>query len=196
MQKVSVKIIDIKFVKNNLSEISSAVGKERLERSERYLNENDRLLSLGAGFLLKKYLPENEFDFNKNGKPYLKDGPFFNLSHSGEYAVLVIDNSREVGVDIEHINEEKLPVIERVLKEKLSVGEAFLAWSNKESLIKCAGLNIALIKDAPYLPLSGARRLKNDYYYTSSTVYNGYSLSVTLKGKDPFEIAVESAFNA
>ena len=81
MQKVSVKIIDIKFVKNNLSEISSAVGKERIERSERYLDENDRLLSLGAGFLLKKYLPENEFDYNKNGKPYLKDGPFFNLSH-------------------------------------------------------------------------------------------------------------------
>ena len=43
----------------------------------------------------------------KSGKPYLENGPFFNVSHSEEYVVFVSDESREVGVDIEKINENK-----------------------------------------------------------------------------------------
>lgn len=193
MQRITVRLIDIDFVRKNSEKILPVIDETRIQKANRFLQETDRLLSLGAGFLLSQYLPEKSFVFNENGKPYLKNGPFFNLSHSGDYAVLAVDGEREVGIDIQKIKEKDVSAIEYVSKEKLSLNEMFRLWSNKESLIKCLGGNISLIKDAPGLPLIGARIFKDESYYTQSVLFEGYSLSVTLKGNKPFEIVIEKA---
>ena len=191
MDKIIVKLIDIDFVKQNMQEILSMLDDKRIEKANGYLKENDKLLSLGGGYLYQKYLPVKDFKYNENGKPYLENGPFFNLSHSGEYIALVISKTREVGIDIQKVDENRLKTIEYVSNQKSNPNEMFQIWSNKESLIKCLGLNMSEIKNVPGLPLTGEREFKGDLFYTQSMIYDGYSLSVTLKGIQPLEIKIQ-----
>ena len=191
LKVIKIKIVDIGFVKQNYEKLLSAIDRKRIERAECFLQEEDKLFSLGAGYLISKNLSADKILYNENGKPYLKDGPYFNLSHSGEYAVLAIDESREVGIDIQTIKEKSETAIKYVSKEDLPLNDMFRLWSNKESLIKCLGANISLIKDVPGMPLEGERCYKGDCFYTKSTVFDGYSLSVTLKGKEPFDFIIE-----
>jgi 4'-phosphopantetheinyl transferase len=44
---------------------------------------------------------ELEFVFNTHGKPSLPGGPFFNLAHAGDLAVLAVCRDAPVGVDVE-----------------------------------------------------------------------------------------------
>ena len=195
MVDIIIRVLHTSLVKQKLSFVMSLVDPKRKEKAERFVKEQDRLLSLGAGYLLKKYLPQGEIKVNESGKPYLADGPFFNVSHSGEYVVLVSHPSRDVGVDIEQINENKRDGIEFVLnseEKKISdVGTLFQIWSNKESLIKCLSTGLKCIKTVSGLPLEGERSVEGESYFTKSMIYNGYSLSVTLKGKEPFNVKIE-----
>ena len=138
------------------------------------------------------YFTSFDIKFLLNGKPYLENGPYFNYSHSGEYVAFSSHSSRPVGVDIERIDESKLRAIKYVVKEKGTTEELFQMWSNKESLIKCKSTGIQDIKKAPALPLSGVREFDGKRYYTKSMIYNGYSLSITLEGDEPFEIEIVS----
>ena len=131
MDKIIVKLIDIDFVKQNMQEILSMLDDKRIEKANGYLKENDKLLSLGGGYLYQKYLPVKDFKYNENGKPYLENGPFFNLSHSGEYIALVISKTREVGIDIQKVDENRLKTIEYVSNQKSNPNEMFQIWSNK-----------------------------------------------------------------
>lgn len=195
MNKVDVYILNTHLVKNNLEFVLDFVDADRKVKALKFVQEKDRLLSLGAGYLVKKYLPHENISETKSGKPYLKNGPYFNVSHSGEYVVLVIHDSREVGVDIERINDSKVDAIKYVLSDKeksvIDTNTLFLLWSNKESLIKCLSTGIQDIKIVSGLPMEGIRTINNEDFYTRSQIYDNYSLSVTLKGSEPFNIAIK-----
>lgn len=195
MNEVDVYILNTHLVKNNLEFVLNFVDANRKVKALKFVQEKDRLLSLGAGYLVKKYLRQENISETKAGKPYLKNGPYFNVSHSGEYVVLVIHDSREVGVDIERINDSKVDAIKYVLLDKeksvLDTNTLFLLWSNKESLIKCLSTGIQDIKIVSGLPLEGIRTINNEDFYTRSQIYDNYSLSVTLKGCEPFNIAIK-----
>lgn len=195
MIEIIIRVLHTSLVKQKLPFVVSFVDPKRKEKAERFVKEQDRLLSFGAGYLLRKYLPEGEIEVTESGKPYLPNGPFFNISHSGEYIVLVMHSSREVGVDIEQINENKRDGIEFVLnqeeKKTTDVETLFQIWSNKESLIKCLSTGLKCIKTVNGLPLEGIRNIEGQDYFTKSLIYNGYSLSVTLKGKEPFDLKIE-----
>ena len=137
-----------------------------------------------------------QWSINDNGKPYLINGPFFNISHSGEYVIFASHQSRDVGVDIEKIDENKLDGIRYVLdqdeEKERDINTLFQIWSNKESIIKCLSTNLEDIKKIKGLPLEGIRNIDGEDCYSKSIVYNGYSLSVTLKGKEPFDIKIET----
>ena len=143
---------------------------------------------------MKRYLPNGEIKITKSGKPYLENGPFFNLSHGDEY-IAFISSAREVGIDIERINQNKLDGIRYVLnqeeKEVADINTLFQIWSNKESLVKCTSNGLKDIKSVKGLPLIGNRNIEGQDYYTESMIYDCYSLSVTLKGKEPFKIRIE-----
>lgn len=195
MNIVDVYILNTHLVKNNLKFVLNFVDANRKVKAFKFVQEKDRLLSLGAGYLVKKYLPQENISETKSGKPYLKNGSYFNVSHSGEYVVLVIHDSREVGVDIERINDSKVDAIKYVLSDKeksvLDTNTLFLLWSNKESLIKCLSTGIQDIKIVSGLPLEGTRTINSEDFYTKSQIYDNYSLSVTLKGSEPFNIAIK-----
>ena len=195
MNIVDVYILNTQLVKDNFDFILNFVSLERKEKALKYVQEKDKLLSFGAAYLIKKYLPSEEIKETKSGKPYFANGPFFNISHSGEYVAMVIHQSRDVGVDIERINDSKIDAIKYVLSDEEKSGKdtntLFLMWSNKESLIKCLSTGINDIKIVSALPMEGVRIINNQNYFTRSQIYNNYSLSVTLKGNEPFNINIK-----
>ncbi len=192
MDDIKIYILHTSFVKDNLSFIIDKIDPKRVEKAHRFIQEKDQLLSLGGGYLFYKFLPKGEMKLSNNGKPYLENGPYFNLSHSGEYVVLAVSKSRDVGVDIERIDESKVEAIKFSSNEEENkvndLETLFRIWSNKESLIKCLDTGIKDIKKVPGLPIKGVRI----GCYTVSSIYNGYSLSITLKGESPFKVKINT----
>ena len=143
----------------------------RKEKIDRFKNDSDKYLSLGAGVLLKLVLSdagvkEYETECGKNGKPYIKgrNDLFFNLSHSGKYAVMTV-SGKEVGIDIEKNKKFEDSLIKRIFDEKeiasagelLSGEEAFSStctrsadalytglWTAKESVMKYFGIGLGM----------------------------------------------------
>ena len=194
MNKVNVYILHSSLVKDSFETLLNYVNKARKEKVYKYTFEKDKLLSLGSSYLLKKYLGDKEIKETKAGKPYIYGGPYFNFSHSGEYSVLAICASKEVGVDIEYIDEHRVNTIRGTLcdykKSDHTAISMFKLWSNKESLIKCIGLSLSDIRRVPGYPLNGARTFGEETYFTKSMKYKDYSLSVTIKGNEDFEISI------
>lgn len=195
MSTIDVYILHTSLVKEKYDFVFSFVEKSRQEKALKFAHEKDRLLSLGAAYLMKKHLPKGRIIENENGKPYLEDGPFFNISHSGEYIVFASHPTREVGIDIEQVREDKVGAIKYVLtneeKDLTDPVKLFQIWSNKESLIKCLSSSLKDIRTVRGLPLEGVRDFDGESYFSKSTVYRGYSLSLTLKGKEPFELNIK-----
>lgn len=91
-----------------------------------------------------------EFAYSQTGKPYLtgNHGFFFNISHSGNYAVCAAAG-QEVGVDIQQVRDVKADIAARFFSEEERAQiEAegagrelmlFRIWSAKESFIKLTG---------------------------------------------------------
>ena len=76
-----------------------------------------------------------------HGKPYLPDGPFFSLSHSGSLAALLIADTR-CGVDAKHVVRTVPPHIRARLlaPEEAAVPRAFTwFWTRKEAVMKLDG---------------------------------------------------------
>ena len=42
--------------------------------------------------------------YHENGKPYLPEGPFFSISHSGRLVMLAVDEEAEIGCDVEDLS--------------------------------------------------------------------------------------------
>lgn len=199
MAEVIIYILNSVLVKENYSSILAFVDEKRRLKAERFINEKERLLSLGAGYLLKKYLPDGEIKTNDNGKPYLDNGPYFNISHSENYVVLAIDSTYEVGVDIEKIDIKKEDAIRYVLNEQEKdiddLNTLFQIWSNKESIIKCVSTGLKDIKTVNGLPLNGVRNIEGEDYYTRSMIYEDYSLSITLKTNETINVVINRINN-
>jgi 4'-phosphopantetheinyl transferase len=96
------------------------------------------------------------FDRGAHGKPYLADGPAFNVSHSGEWWLCGWADEGRVGVDVEIAR--GLSDLEGVARHSFHPTEVarvldrsgdariaafFRVWSRKEAFIKAVGLGLA-----------------------------------------------------
>jgi 4'-phosphopantetheinyl transferase len=106
-----------------------------------------------------------EFSFGRYGKPALTEGFTnhtinFNLSHSGEFMLLAVTSGREVGIDIELVNQEfaTTEVAERFFSHReilslrsqatqLQTEGFFNCWTRKEAYIKARGEGLSLPLD-------------------------------------------------
>ena len=85
--------------------------------------------------------------YNEYGKPYFENNDlFFNISHSGDYTVLVISD-KEIGVDIEKIS-YKPNIIDRICtdNEKKTIHNAddfTKVWVKKASYVKWLGQGLS-----------------------------------------------------
>ncbi len=97
-----------------------------------------------------------KFTYNEHGKPGLEiPGVHFNMSHSGDYAMIVISD-HPVGVDIEKKRTDKTGVAKRCFcrdeyddimsgKDEAEVADRFLEyWTLKEAYVKYLGRGLSV----------------------------------------------------
>lgn len=169
---------------------------ERREKALRCRRQEDRLRSAAAGLLLARYARQLGFDRfpalreGAYGKPYFPDAPQaqFSLSHSGGYAALAM-SSLPVGVDIQEIRPERVPVAMRFLTDyeqaqlaalppAEQVQAFFCLWTVKESYGKMTGRGL-LGASAFSVELSGTAVLPPDGNQFCLHAPEGYCLSVS-----------------
>lgn len=197
MNKINLYLINIDTVKKNLGAVCAAVGEKAVSKAERYIKESDKLLSLGASFLLKRYVG-GEISVDEYGKPRA-DGVFFSISHSHGLSGLAVTHGGDVGLDIEKNGEDDGFPIEFCLSdsemkenEKTGFLPLFVA---KESLSKAEGRGLyGDIKNIPALPPDGETEYLGKKYFRHSAEYYGYFISVTCAGED-FSIITEEIYD-
>lgn len=161
-----VYIIDTRIFedKEKLQRAYDMLSPARKRKVEKLRFEKDRLLSIGAGFLLEKVkeeaidqvrenlqekqLDEEKFgqiELSEYGKPYFPNLPIhFSLSHSGIYAVCAISDN-EIGIDIEQKERCKKNIARAILTEYEKsfyddTSEMLCSyWTAKEAVLKLFG---------------------------------------------------------
>jgi 4'-phosphopantetheinyl transferase len=119
---------------------------EQLRHGKRHLHW------LGTRVLLRTMLRTDEFidcKIDAHGKPYLVNLPYhISLSHSFDYAAVMISKSGKVGIDIEQISQKVERIAPRflnpaeltsVLQDKHKVKALYACWCAKEAVYKCHG---------------------------------------------------------
>jgi 4'-phosphopantetheinyl transferase len=127
-----------------LDETEKAYTKQ-LSKSKRYLHW------LGTRVLLRKMLRTDEYidcKVDKHGKPYLVSLPYhISLSHSFDYAAVMISKTSPVGIDIEQIKEKVERIAHKFLlpnemgfiTERRKIEQLYVCWCAKEAVYKCYG---------------------------------------------------------
>lgn len=125
------------------------------EHVDRYKLTADRHCSIVAWDILINMLLEQGINASKlilcigeRGKPYFLDCPYnFSISHSGDCVVVAVSD-RNIGVDIQHIDDKYLQVKGRVCSDaendSIKSAEDFVRlWTLKEATVKNIGIGIA-----------------------------------------------------
>lgn len=138
---------------------------DELHRAERFhFAKHKRRFTAGRAILrliLARYLQQDaaqlSFNYNQHGKPQVKNSQNleFNLSHSGELALLAIGQQFSLGIDVEWFSAKPYEgIAEHAFspKEIQQVKTApptikpftfFHIWAQKEAFIKASGLGLA-----------------------------------------------------
>jgi len=148
----------------------STLSADETERAERFHFDRDRhrfiVAHIALRDILSRYLDcePNEITFSVNpyGKPELTNHNLeFNLSHSGDFALIAVTQKYKVGVDVEYIRSNSDP--ESIAERFFSTSEFselislppeqrttgfFNCWTRKEAYIKAQGLGLSLPLDS------------------------------------------------
>jgi len=179
-----------------LQELRGALSNDELLRCQRspLLQEQNRFIA-GRGSLrhiLALYLDTEpqviQFGYGHAGKPFLTNPSHdirFNISHSGDLALIAVTLGREIGVDVElmSVMPEMTEIANRFFSDQAKTeflatptGERvevfYKCWTEKESISKCTGDGITEEKPLPadditVFPLSPA---------------TGYAASLAIRG--------------
>jgi 4'-phosphopantetheinyl transferase len=152
-----------------VEQLATALDDEERARAGRFHAERDRRRYIVAHAFMRDVLARYagastaalRFGTGRHGKPYLKSPALpnpleFNLSHSGDLALLAVAWARPVGVDVEAARTgfDFLEVAEMVFSpaERRTLVEAtgparadafYACWSRKEAYIKATGIGVA-----------------------------------------------------
>ncbi len=137
------------------------LSEDEKERANKFHFDKDRshfIIARGVlrqvlSLYLSKKSTDIQFEYGKNGKPFLPKNPLqFNLSHAGEIALIGLTKKNIIGIDVEVINPKV--EVERVAKHFFAKGEIeelmslpqaqrheafFNCWTRKEAFIKATG---------------------------------------------------------
>lgn len=143
-----------------LQELELCLSSDELKRAYRFYFEKDQRKFIAARgslrLLLARYLhcspAEIKFEYQEKGKPFLNEPIEFNISHSGEMALIAITSTITLGVDIEYhrqidnlsglakrvFSEDEFTLLQKVKPED-QMQSFFNGWTRKEAFIKAIG---------------------------------------------------------
>jgi len=185
-----------------LSTFLPLLSEERRVKYNRLRSMTGKKGSVVAYLLLRLALSDEydindtvEFEYAKNGKPFLRDHPdiYFNLSHSGDAAACVVAGV-EVGVDIQCVK----PISDKVAKRVLTSDEYRVfkdtpepddwfcrIWTMKESFVKKTGQGMAVdFREISAGDINDAYVNKGAGFYCCVC---GFDTDVKYVGSDDFE---------
>ncbi|MDE2985414.1 MAG: 4'-phosphopantetheinyl transferase superfamily protein [Gemmatimonadota bacterium] len=141
----------------------SLLSRDERARADRFVYDRHRRRYTVAQAHLRRVLagltgirPEKiGFRFGKHGKPFLRTGPSFNQSHSGERIMIAVSARGRLGVDIEEIRVVKYLLA--IADKNFGADEAaqlhsaagherqelfFRLWTRKEAFLKALGVGL------------------------------------------------------
>ena len=194
MEIVKLYTIDINTAFHHKKVLLENVNESQKEKAFKFKNEIDQIRSLTSSYLMNS-LSKEPLLFNDMGKPFYENGPYFNVSHSGQYIVMAVSN-KDIGVDIEENNDKDMSSLIRIFNEAEAKmikehADFYYLWCAKESLIKCIGSSINRIKEIPALPLNGAKAFNGKQYYVKTFIEDKHIISITRLSDEPFDIKIE-----
>lgn len=217
--EVSIWRVTLSLPSSCLPLLERILSEEEIKRSSRFCFSEDRRRFVSARSALRMILsgcigvPPDSLAFatGDNGKPRLirHDERIadirFNLSHSGEMALVAVTRGREVGVDIECVRnnishaslarrffaaEEREALEATPPEERLHA--FFRCWTRKEAYLKAvgAGLSVPLDRFAVSLERGRARVIRpipgdwrgGDWSLTDLDIGEGYAASLAVEG--------------
>ncbi len=134
---------------------------DEISRGASFVFEKDRRRFIAGRGRLREIMgletgqaPEKlRLEYDTGGKPYLSNGPAFNLSHSGGWAALVISPGPSIGVDIEAHRPVEKSVADHFfspneqtalhnLSDDAWLAAFFRCWTRKEAYLKACGTGL------------------------------------------------------
>jgi 4'-phosphopantetheinyl transferase len=155
---VCLKINVNQFTESDIDVLTHFLGVDELDKLKGLKNISDQRLFIASHGILHSLVQRltgsiKALGYHPHGKPYLTNSDMeFNISHSGEIAVIAFSNGIPVGIDIEKLIplEDKDELLRQFFHAKeeleiisLSARESQLAfyncWTRKEAILKATG---------------------------------------------------------
>jgi 4'-phosphopantetheinyl transferase len=138
---------------------------ERRERVNAFRQEKDALRSLAGGLLMRHITGGKPIRYTAKGKPFVEGGPFFSVSHAGDYAAAVVSQNARVGIDIENTENMRGGNFLLLAKKAFHPDELlyfnknperfYEIWTQKEAFVKMKGEGLGIgLRTFNILPLS------------------------------------------
>jgi 4'-phosphopantetheinyl transferase len=170
LHHVDVWRISLDCQPDTVKHLESTLSVDESQRAARFhfpTDEERYIVAHGSlRYILSRYLSSDseQLTFSKNeyGKPALNGHSLeFNLSHSGEFALVAVTQEHKVGVDLERIrldmeldsmarrffSPNEVSELMTLPSEQKEVG-FFNCWTRKEAYIKAHGLGLSLPLDS------------------------------------------------
>lgn len=194
---ISVYCTDVRSLDPRDPALLAKVDARRRERIERFANDADKQLSLGAGLLVARHIGSAPIERDERGKPYRAGGPPFSLSHSGTLALLAVGSAGAVGCDVEQCRSLEYPKLARrafapeeirqVERSAYPAETFFRIWTLRESYLKATGRGIAVDPSSVCFEVSGEAVLirpdDGDWRFGEFACVSGYRIAVC--GEEP-----------
>ncbi len=121
---------------------------------------------------------DKDLKYDKSGKPIFSKNKKLSISHSGNYAAVII-SSHSVGIDIEKINNKAIKIKDKFLDIELNYPQelnnqiSLVYWNIKESIYKAVGIAaIDFKKNILALPLDINATKSKSWYVNNDDIYS------------------------
>ena len=161
------------------------VSAQRREQALRYKHTLGQFCCLKSWLMVKGLMDEgisglaDEWEYNEYGKPYIKGGLHFSISHCKAGIAVAVDE-QPIGIDIEAIRHAEDDLIERVMNEEerkqIHNDRDFTRlWTQKEAIVKAQGVGLQSFEQ-----LQGIR-IQDSGFRTESVESEKYIYSIAHK---------------
>lgn len=200
---------DIRELPRPTEELIREMPPQRARTLRACRRSDDRARCLAGWLLMNRFLGRDvarRLAHGHYGKPYLRGGPYFSLSHSGHYAALAV-SAVPVGVDVEQRRDDDdcaalaaaafHPSEREYYARHPSAQTFFDIWTLKESYLKLRGTGLS-VEPASFAltPERGGARLQGrpDIRFRLYGDLPGHSLALCLLGGDVPDAVIPAHF--